>query len=611
MGKADNLDNKINVDSIPEERFSLKAFVEDVAQDFNREGFLVEGKFSRGNSEGIFESALWILEVENNKTYTYVDFRELHQLEHKNIKQQDILLIKCWLAEFLLSGYKPSGIREYYRNILKLLDVTKNFSEIFLQENKGNSMEFLRYGDGIAYDEATVRKIVTCVKSYIYYREDIGSKINPDTISKYLDGLESLENNLKKGDNIRDLPSNKDALMLGYYIDTFFNDASILQELKLFYMPIMIWWKVGNVIPIRPVEITTKMVRDCLVKEGDRLYLKVNRAKNSEIVRKAPKRVRLPVLKKLEITKDIYDLIESYKMTSNRYGYSKTLFSYIAMYELRKYLINLDDEKYSFLGLKIMFVESAKNTKYDIEYFTISSLANLLRSFYKNIIKGYYKDSLIENCVNLNDVRHFAFTSLMLQGLSLVEIALIGGHKNSYSQYSYQSNVSYYVDSEIVKFINAKQSAVDFSNKSIKEIIFSKTILCDKPLRECRKTEDDIGYCTADMSSESLLCENDEFCFKCKKWWCSPTEDNYDRLRKYIQEECITTREKKIAIEEEYLQNVISMMNPVNLDNNLRANADEEREFKTLSMNIRRDAHTLLDLKKILLDLVPKKKLKR
>ncbi|OAA90487.1 hypothetical protein [Clostridium ljungdahlii] len=497
--------------------------------------------------------------------------------------------------------------------MLNFLIATNNFSDDFLKENKGNNMEFMKCReDTTTVDDSTVYKAIDTIKSYINYREDIGFKINPDTINIYWNGLESLQKNLKVNSNVRDLPSNKDALTFGYYVNTFFYDRAILQELKTYYMPILLWWKISNVILIRPTEITAKMERDCLIEDGDRFYLKVNRIKHSNVVKNAVKRTYLLILDKLEITRNIYDLIDNYKNLTNGYGNSQTLFSYKATFELRKYLINLDENKYSFLGDKKMVNnEFSKNLKSNPEYFTIITLDSMLRSFYKHIIKGYYKDNSIECCVNLHDTRHFAFTSLMLQGLTPVEIAIIGGHRRVFSQDSYQSKVSYYVDSEIVNFISARRLGVDFSNKSIKEIIFSKPVECFKPLEQCRKADDDIGYCTVDIKSNGMLCENEEFCFKCSKWWCSPTEDNYDLMRKYIKEKCISPLMKKLAVEEGCLNEIINQMNPVDLDGVLRSNVDEDREFKTLTMDIRRDTHNLLDLKKVLLDLVPPKEVKK
>lgn len=592
MGLAD----KIHINLIPEEKLSLRKFVKEVASDFDKEEFLCAGTFTSGSSDGKFNSDIWIFENELSKGYIYINFNEMRALKFKNVDEEDILIVKCWLAEFCFDGYSPLTIRPIYAHLLYFLDTTKNFSDVFLKDNKGNNMGFLKTG----HLDTLVFRVVEDIKSYIYYREDIGFKINLDTIHQYVTGLEALQNNLILYSEIRDIPKNHDALKFGYYVDTFFNDKQISQELKIFYMPVLIWWKVSNVIPIRPSELCTKMERECLITICNNLYLKINRVKRS-FARKQ-KRALLPILDKLAISQEIYELIDNYRNLTNGYGVTKTLFSYKATDALRHHLLCLDHKKYSFLGSK-QLLNASKNLKLNEEYFTAQILSRMLNSFYKNIIQNHYKDNSIKEFLSLHDTRHYAFTSLMLQGLTPVEIALLGGHTSLQAQDSYTSNVRYYIDSSVVNFVNSKKLGVGFSNKTLKEIVFSKPIDCPKSLEQCPKTEDNIGYCTADIDNEGLSCENETYCFRCIKWWCAPTEDNYDLLRRYIQEECITPLEEKMLVEEHFLQGIISKMNPVNIDGVLRSNVDEDREYKRLSMNLKSDVDELIDLKKILLDL--------
>lgn len=591
------LENKIHIDLISEEKFLLKDLVKDIANDIDNEGVLCKGTFSKGSSNGTFESDLWVVEKDLYKTYAYIDFKELYGLKFKNIQVEDILFIKCWLAEYFIDGYKPYWLSEKYRDLLFFINTTDNFSDTFLRKNKGNDMEFLKKGRDDS--DNSVFAFVQNIKEYIYYRENIGFTINPDVIGQYLIGLESLQNNLNLTRSVRNLPKNQDALRLGYYIDLFFNDKEVPQEIKIYYMPILIWWKISTVIPIRPSELCIKMERDCLIEEGDRFYIKVSRVKRSNIRRKAKRKSYLPTLNNLQISKEICELINNYTNLTNGYGETKTLFSYNALIGVGRCLVG----KYSFLGLTGANADFRLNLKYDKEHFTSEILSRLLRSFYKDIIKGLYSDKSIEETLHLHDTRHYAFTSLMLQGLTPVEIAIIGGHTTLNSQETYQSNVSYYVDHEMVNFVNSKKLGANFSDKTLKDIVFGKSKEHPKSLEQCIKTEDNIGYCTADIHNESFLCENEEFCFKCNKWWCAPTEDNYDLLRKYIQNECITPLEGKLVVEEEYLQNLINKMNPINLDGVLRSNVDEDRVMRTLSMNLKSDVDKLIDLKKILLDL--------
>ena len=57
--------------------------------------------------------------------------------------------------------------------------------------------------------------------------------------------------------------------------------------------------------------------------------------------------------------------------------------------------------------------------------------------------------------MNLGDTRHFAFTSLLLQGIAPPYIAIMGGHRCLSTLDNYTCSTSYYADSEIVKYVNA------------------------------------------------------------------------------------------------------------------------------------------------------------
>lgn len=600
LKKLEKLEHKIDTELISEESFLLEEFVEDISNDFDKEGFLLEGTFSKGYSNGTFKSDLWAAEDNNTKTNAYFDFSDLNTLKFKNIQEDDILLIKCWLAEFFMYGYRGTALKTKYGTVVNFLDITSNFSDNFLVENKGNDMEFLRDREN-GVDDNYISSIIDDIKNYIFYRLDIGYKINNNTIGEYLSGLDSLQKNLNRDRSVRELPKNRDALKFGYYVDLFFNDIKILQDLKTYYMPILIWWKVSTVIPIRPTEICTKMERDCLIPKNDRLYIKIKRAKRSNVKLNTKKRAVLPLLDRLEISEGIYKLIENYIKLTDSYGHTNTLFSYRALRDIRSRLINLDEEKYSFLGSKASVYR--ENLKNDEDTFTSIVLGTLLRSFYKNIIRRHYSDNSIED-LNLHDTRHYAFTSLLLQGLTPVEIAIIGGHTRVFSQDNYQCNVKYYVDHEIVNFVNSKKLGGNFSNKDLKEIIFRMPKDCPKPLEECMRTEDNIGYCTVDITNDGLVCENDEFCFKCSNWWCSPIEENYDLLRKYIQNQCIAPLEEKLEFDEDYLQGIINQMSTTSeLDGVTRSDVNEDLEVKRLAKKLRSDADKLVDLKKILLDL--------
>ena len=156
------------------------------------------------------------------------------------------------------------------------------------------------------------------LKEYIYYLED------KDLITdEHYDVLESLMSIKlgKRKDKRRKLPNESDILTFDYYLKYFFKDEEIEDDMKVMFYPVLIWWKVTNVIPMRPVELCTRLKRDCLEEVDGKYYLHVDRAKvdvgkNKTVGRKQ----RIPLLNKLSITKDIFDLINEYiKLTFDNF----------------------------------------------------------------------------------------------------------------------------------------------------------------------------------------------------------------------------------------------------------------------------------------------------
>lgn len=598
------LHENIRIDMLSEEEFSVEDFSRKISEDFNRSGLLISGISKNGTcSDGTFEADLWVFDEEIQKNYIYLDFEEVSVLRFKKISDNDMLLIKCWLAELILDEDVKDGIRVKSRltNLCDFISETNNFSEEFLMNNKGNNMDFLKTGmNGEEFAVRTVYEKVGNIIEYVNYREDIGCGVNPNTVDEYMSGLKILRQSLELTRSVRSIPKNRDALKFGFYLETFFKNEEILKELKLFYMPLLIWWKISTVIPIRPSEMCTKMLRDCLINNKGKYYIKINRVKVKT------KQASLPVLKKIELSKEIHDLIETYINLTNEYGKSETLFSYRALSALRVYLIDLDYTKYS--SGQALFVKYAnEKQKIDFDYFTPQILRTLLKSFYNNIIENYYEDNSIEEKLCLHDTRHYAFTSLLLQGLTPVEIALIGGHTNLMSYDSYTCNTTYYVDHEVVKFVEKQEMGGKFSNTFLKDIIFKKCKVCPNSEGNCVKTDDGIGCCTLDINDDTL-CENEEFCFKCQKWWCEPTEDNYVLLKQYIEGRCFEIEEEFIS-DEKIIMDLISNVKMLNLDGELREDINDARDVKVATMELGRKANELIDLKKILLDLPSAKKI--
>ncbi len=119
----------------------------------------------------------------------------------------------------------------------------------------------------------------------------------------------------------------------------------------------------------------------------------------------------------------MYELIHDYIQITEGFGKTKTLVSYPSIVFAAKKLKLPGREK-----------------KLYNEIFNAGALLTLLERFYEDVVFKKYKLS-VERKINLNDTRHITFTSLLLQGISPIEIARLGGHTTLKAQYHYQQNV--------------------------------------------------------------------------------------------------------------------------------------------------------------------------
>lgn len=515
-------------------------YLERLKEELNSSGYLVtDYDYKDRNISGQFDDDLWVFVDDNSKTHILFDFnsKEMEQLKFKGLKSSDITRFKIYIAYLLLDlELKPSTIKSNFTGILKFFKLTEFLSEEHVNgldniikeqlkeykntdkviknikikneevkknkilDKKADSFSFYAY----RYINFLIEKLRVSEAIYIRYQQQL-KVVN----AKYHIGQES-----------RSLPNSLDILNFHNYLDKFFNDTNIPKELKLLYRPIQIWWKLTNIIPMRPTEYCTKLLRDCLLKkeEDGEYYIKINRVKerNSN---------RFPVKKEFRLDKELAEIMLEYIDDTNDFGHTETLFSYRGVDYLRKEVQKLGHATQSALG-----------QKNDPNYFTRGNFANLLDSFYEVVIHQLFKDSSYTRQINPGDTRHFAFFSLLMQGLSPVEIALLGGHSTLEMQVNYQNCIEYYIGTELYEFLECKDTKKIKKkiSKTLNNIINSLPTKCPKPLDERLPLK--IGYCLCDFSKD--VCDNvDDFCCFCTKWWGEPTRNTFNKWKLEIEKE--------------------------------------------------------------------------
>lgn len=540
---------------------------------------LLKKKSKSFKSNAKFDSSKWILFSELNRCHVVLNFDELEKLlVEKKISRLEIDLIKCFLIENLNNDISINTLEVKLETIKGIIKITNNFAQKSI-------------------DEASIKDLFNrksyCVSYAIQYIEYLYSiyKIT-DLQKQVLNILLSINSNKKI--NTRVLPSNYEILALDYYLKNYFQNE-VDEFAKKYYYPILLWWKITNIIPMRPSEFANKLSRDCIVEEEGKYYIKITRIKNTKESRIGSRNVKIPILNRIRITKEIYDLIENYKQMTAFDEETNTLLSYKAYVIFRNEYYKNDNDHNK--GNRLTYSNLL------INYFSSDCLYRILDNFYKRVILKKYKDFSIGKKVALGDTRHLAFCSLLLQGLSPIEIAMIGGHITLISQNHYIGHTSFYIDAEIINYFNNDVLIKNTSHRKLKNIIFNKDKEPTLKVQDERKTEDGVGYCVASNLKNNTFCENVPLCIYCSKWWCEPTNENYIKVKNYIENIVILDLEATIRKDEIFLDNLLRQSKSINLNGLEVLDKNYENEIKKSVNIIKSNADRIVFLKKSLLEL--------
>lgn len=537
-------------------------YLKEIKTELNLSEILVPNYHQNG-LKGCFDDNVWILENEIDKTYYIINFTILEKVKSFNLKNEYIRRIKLFLSYLLLEeDLSNNTIHRTYSHLLKFLELSNFFNEEYIYSIQQLIMEEINSNEpSYSFSHTTFKYLNFLIEKL---------RIQDSNLILYRNSLNNVNKNINTKSKSRTLPSSKDIMFFHYYINKFFSDNKIDSELRLYYKPIHIWWKLTNVIPMRPSELCVKLERNCIFESDEKYFIRINRIKENNSN-------NFPVLKELHINEEIAKLILEYINKTEMFGNTATLFSYNATIGLRKIL---QQKGYHF---------SSNPPKINPDYFTRNIFDTLLKSFYHKVIKGIYGDTSYNSKIKPGDTRHFAFFSLLMQGISPIEISLLGGHSTLEAQINYQNCLEYYIGTELHDFLTEKRKSKKnkFYDK-LNEIIISLPDKCPKSVNERKSLE--IGYCLCDFTIDT--CDNiDEFCCFCSKWWGEPTKLTYNKLKDKIEKEINNTQNNtflKLTSLEELLSRKFIYKHP---------NMDQYVNIKSTINEIRYSCNKIIGLK--------------
>ena len=462
---------------------------------------------------GSFSDDIWAFEDKDLRVGSRVifDFSKLEPVVLQSKLKLDLKsVVKCWVVQ-LLESYRLRVVQRHYSRLIWVLESSNGFNRNHAEAFKKSFMNIT--------NESTRASYITTAMNFIDYTQF-------EEMSVYIPTLLEIRSSTTVRVFARTLPPSQDVLRFSFFLEKYFSELKDSVEdgnNKILYYPLLIWWKLTTIIPLRASEFCI-MARNCLVVDNSKAHLKLPRTKS-------PKNVQ--VYDRVLINSQMLQLINEYFSLTEKLGETKTLISYRSIRAAHESLGSIGNQGRGYLKL-------------NSDYFSINILRQLIHRFYFEILEKKYNVSIEKsNWVRPNDTRHIAFISLMMQGISPVEIARLGGHTTIQSQYHYSRHVEYWIDTSVNKLLGKYKHTLSAQDHSGGGYIPRDIVLATvKPGTTDSVLPLEIGYC----SDSQQRCETDVLgvrgcMFGCSHWRITKQEL---REKRETVKELIVTKKKKI-----------------------------------------------------------------
>lgn len=464
-------------------------FVDEYLEDGNASGYCViqtqiNDKIDLSDCEDMFAELKGKGMIRNNSfsDNVWVGYYDLYEINiyfdfNIDVSQEMILCLKKYV---LIKLYlKKNGVytaKIAYRHIKNMLDETNVFDIDTLSD-------FKKY----ISNNQTVLYLSDC-KEFLQF---CTSKDACEFYSK----IKSFS--IQRNPKSREIPDYESILKYDCLIRDFIDIGNI--DLRIKYYPILIWWMLSTIIPLRPSEFVL-LKRNCIYKAEDKCYIHIERVKSKA----DRKKHAIPIMTEFQIPETLFEFISDFIDCANEIDSSGYLVSddfYIKQLG-RNYKRNKD--KITLQKFNILFKKFEKEVVEDIYHYEIVALGTV------------EKDSQIEK-IRLGDTRHLAFMNMLMQGLNPLYIQRIGGHYTLEEQLSYCNHLDTVTSAKtyvLSKMLNNKNEVyyrnysdnVDWGLKQTeKELLGAK-------FYQLPKVKDGAGRCTSTNFPTDCKCEECLFC---------------------------------------------------------------------------------------------------
>lgn len=309
----------------------------------------------------------------------------------------------------------------------------------------------------------------------------------------------------------RQLPNFGDVMIFDDIVNDYFQSHPIKQTLE--FLPIMLWWLLTNIIPMRPSEFLS-LKKNCLEKDENRY---------------SPYRIKIPRIKNNTYKPNSMDIQDTIDIDEKAYNFIRDAIQQLSTID--------SDSEYLFPVELLLAFRKVKMNKKN-ERINRRDFDLLKKDFYEKVVEEIYGKYDLEK-IKSGDTRHFAIINMALQGFNMLSIARMAGHGEIRSQYSYYSHADHFAQSYVYRMAQ-KRLENQVSNKIESGIIGWKRYVYDKgKMINIRESDlKDIvgrvkfGYCMEEQSVFPNTCI--ESCKYCSNFAFNPAVNEQKEAMEWL-----------------------------------------------------------------------------
>lgn len=450
-----------------------------------------------------FNDSVW--KVTDQTSTVRLDFRCNEVLIKKSLKETSVIEYVNYLKYYILLLFGKHSIlllRRTVRNIISAIEATGCFKN----KPRGNSI-LLKYG----------------VADFIALAPESTLIIEEGMMERQYDIIRK-----------REIAEFQSYFLFNDILEDYWKRASEIE--KDFFYPILLWWKISMIIPIRPTEFTV-IPKDCIRVKKEHYFLKIRRT-NLKGTRGTQIRYNINndySIYEYEVSKETAELVLDYKRRAKKYKEAEidSLFSDDMCRQVLKMIFDQNSIKKAFPHLRL------SRFYLILEYFYTYIVQDLYG--YKVIMKEelqetdevgeqrYLEEDEIVR-ITLGDSRHISLQNMLLNGCTIIMAKEITKHDTLDNIFHYSNNMKNLVKCRaynLYRLQTNKVNTISLNRDGVLNMCVSDNVL--------ESMEVDNGECF----SPSFVKENNLLdCYRvagdCKlcKWFKGETHSENETLEK-------------------------------------------------------------------------------